>query len=130
MREPVTRALFGHYISSLTYRLSSIHFVAIIALPLHRCREMGYHHRIFDLLDERLLSKDELHTFLQLLFGKGAFVNAPDPQVDWKGFREIVTRVVKAQGKQWNPSTKKLDYWIDLKQLDKQYGKRGLFKLF
>lgn len=33
------------------------------ALPMHRCREMGYHHRIFDLLDERLLTKDEVHEF-------------------------------------------------------------------
>ena len=28
------------------------------APPLHRCREMGYHNRLFDLLDERKLTKD------------------------------------------------------------------------
>lgn len=98
-------------------------------LPLHRCREMGYHHRVFDLLDERLLNKDELRTFLQLLFGRTAMEDAPDPHADWKGFVDVVSRVVKAEGKQWNPNTKKLDYWIDVKQLEKAFGKRG-FRLF
>lgn len=99
------------------------------ALPLHRCREMGYNHRIFDLLDERVLNKDELRQFLTLLFGRTAMENAPDPAVDWSGFASVVARAVQAEGKQWNPSTKKLDYWIDLKQLDKTYGKGG-FRLF
>lgn len=38
-------------------------------LPLHRCRELGYQHRIFDLLDERPLTKDEVVEFCSLLLG-------------------------------------------------------------
>jgi hypothetical protein len=98
-------------------------------LPLHRCREMGYNHRIFDLLDERLLNKDELKEFLTLLLGKSSLERAPDPNVDWSGFLSAVTQAVRAEGKQWNPITRKVDYWVDLKALDRSYGKRG-FGLF
>jgi len=99
------------------------------ALPLHRCREMGYHHRVFDLLDERLLNKDELRSFLDLLFGKTALESAPDPQVDWKGFVKVLKRVVSAEGRLYNPNTRRLDFWVDFKQLEKAYGKKG-FRLF
>jgi hypothetical protein len=98
-------------------------------LPLHRCREMGYNHRIFDLLDERLLNKDELKQFLTLLLGTSAMERAPDPNVDWSGFSAVVAQAVRAEKKQWNPVTRKADYWVDLKQLEKAYGKKG-FGLF
>jgi len=98
------------------------------ALPLHRCREMGYQHRIFDLLDERLLNKDELREFLTLLFGDSALRNAPDIHANWKGFCSVLENVVKAEAQEWNPHTKKRGPWIDMKQLKKLYApKRGLF---
>jgi hypothetical protein len=88
---------------------------------------MGYNHRIFDLLDERLLNKDELKEFLILLLGKTSLERAPDPNVDWSGFLAVVTQAVRAEGKQWNPITRKVDFWVDLKQLDRSYGKKGGF---
>jgi hypothetical protein len=91
------------------------------ALPLHRCREMGYQHRIFDLLDERLLNKDELREFLVLMFGEAAFRHAPDIHTNWKGFAAIFEQVVQTEGKVWNPITRKVGPWIDLKQLNKMY---------
>jgi hypothetical protein len=98
-------------------------------LPLHRCREMGYHHRIFDLLDERQLNKDELLEFLQLVFGKDVFLNAPDMHEDWNGFEKVVHDFVQFEGVQWNAVLKKQSLWIDMKQLRKIYGRRkvGLF---
>ena len=100
------------------------------ALPLHRVREAGYQHRIFDLLDERLLNKDELREFLGLLFGDAAFRNAPDIHANWKGFYRVLESVVASEGKEWNPYTKKRGPWIDMKQLKKLYApKRGLFGL-
>jgi hypothetical protein len=98
-------------------------------LPLHRCREMGYHHRIFDLLDERQLNKDELLEFLQLVFGKDVFSDAPDMHVDWNGFEKVVHDAVQFEGVQWNAALKKQTLWIDMKQLRKIYGHRktGLF---
>ena len=45
------------------------------ALPLHRMREMGFHDRVFDMLDERTLTKSELRDFFRLLFGLDNFEN-------------------------------------------------------
>jgi hypothetical protein len=92
------------------------------ALPLHRCREMGYHHRIFDLLDERLLNKDELYEFLCLLFGKDALQSAPDIHADWSGFCNVLSKVVQQQGREWNPRTRRLGPWVDMQILNSTYG--------
>ena len=99
------------------------------ALPLHRCREMGYHHRIFDLLDERLLNKDELVEFIKLLFGENSLVGIPDVHLDWKGFCAALEKILKQHGGQWDPNTRKMGYWIDMKRLKKTYGGGG-FRLF
>ena len=40
------------------------------ALPLHRIREMGFHHRLFDLLDERQLTVDEIRGTIICLFSQ------------------------------------------------------------
>merc|ERR1712238_464114 len=56
------------------------------ALPLHRCREMGYHHRLFDMLDERTLTKGELREFCLILFGDAHFDGVPDPDIVWGEF--------------------------------------------
>ena len=98
------------------------------ALPLHRCREMGYQHRLFDLLDERPLTKDELYEFLTLLFGASAFRNAPDINTNWTGFYKVLNNVVQTETQEWNPTTQRRGPWIDMKQLNKIYGvKKGLF---
>lgn len=90
-------------------------------LPLHRCREMGYWNRLFDLLDERKLTKDELRDFFFLLFGEKAFDGVPDPQADWKGFMESIKKIMGKEKKQWNPIKKKAIPWIDMKKLNKVY---------
>jgi hypothetical protein len=96
-------------------------------LPLHRMREMGFHHNIFDLLDERKLSKDELRDFCKILFGSGLMDEAADPEGDWKGFCETISRLLAAEKKQWNPITKRMEPWIDMKRLNKEYGHGGWF---
>ena len=92
------------------------------ALPLHRIREMGDERRIFDLLDERELTKDELREFLDLLFGKSSLENAPNIHSDWKGFSSFLANVVRREGQQWCPHSKKMEYWIDLGRLHMIYG--------
>jgi hypothetical protein len=99
-------------------------------LPLHRCREMGCHHRIFDLLDERLLNKDELLEFLQILFGRENFHGVPDMHADWPGFATALKKIVEKQGSQFNPITKKPGPWIDMKVLNSVYGKKPAYSLF
>eukprot|EP01083_Nonionella_stella_P082161 226762_1 len=60
------------------------------ALPLHRMREMGYHDRVFDMLDERTLTKGELRDFCRLLFGMNDFDGVADPSYDWPIFLRIL----------------------------------------
>jgi hypothetical protein len=38
-------------------------------LPLHRLREMGFHDRVLDMIDERPLTRGEIRDFCLLLFG-------------------------------------------------------------
>jgi Mg-chelatase subunit ChlD len=89
------------------------------SLPLHRMREMGFHHSILDLLDERKLSRDEVRDVLRILFGS---YEAPDPEENWMGFCSVVEQLLAKEKKVWNPVVKKVMPWIDLKQLNRQYG--------
>jgi hypothetical protein len=71
------------------------------ALPLHRLREMGYHDRVFDMLDERALTKTELRDFCALLFGEENIDGMPDPSLDWEGFISDVERLVAREREHW-----------------------------
>jgi len=92
------------------------------ALPLHRCREMGLHLRVVDLLDERLLDKDELLQILKVMFGGSIWDNAPDIQTEWKKFVAFLQNVLESEELQYNPLTKRKASWIDIRQLNKCYG--------
>eukprot|EP00568_Trieres_chinensis_P018080 CAMPEP_0183327360 /NCGR_PEP_ID=MMETSP0160_2-20130417/83723_1 /TAXON_ID=2839 ORGANISM="Odontella Sinensis, Strain Grunow 1884" /NCGR_SAMPLE_ID=MMETSP0160_2 /ASSEMBLY_ACC=CAM_ASM_000250 /LENGTH=311 /DNA_ID=CAMNT_0025495485 /DNA_START=495 /DNA_END=1430 /DNA_ORIENTATION=- len=92
------------------------------ALPLHRMRELGFHDRVFDLIDERALTKSELRQFCLLLFGDTHFDGVPDPSVDWLGFLNELERVVANSGKVWDPLKKRVLPWIDTRELDQIYG--------
>ena len=95
------------------------------ALPLHRMREMGFHDRVFDMLDERTLTKGELRDFCRLLFGVGNCDGVPDPSVDWKGFLTSVDMLLRKEELQYNPVKKKMTPWINLQKLNKIYGDGG-----
>ena len=90
-------------------------------LSLHRMREMGFHHRLFDLLDERRLTLDELKEFLVLLLGESELAYVPDPNADFKSFYEQVSISVSKEEKQWNPVTKRMSSWIDMRKLKSTY---------
>lgn len=91
------------------------------ALPIHRMRELGFHDRVFDMLDERLLTKTELRDFCYLLFGESNFDGVPDPSLDWNGFIQNVERLLKAESLQWNPIKKRMKPWISVKKLNRCY---------
>jgi hypothetical protein len=91
-------------------------------LPLHRIREMGFSNRIFDLLDERKLSKDELREFFRILFGNSNMDGVPDPDADWKGFLTSIAPLVENEKRLANPITRKLEPWVNMKRLRKDYG--------
>ena len=82
---------------------------------------MGFHNRLFDLLDERMLSKDELRDFFRILFGDGAMDGVPDPEVDWNMFVQRVSDLNDAEKRQWNPLTHRMEHWINIRQLKRDY---------
>lgn len=93
-------------------------------------REIGYQHRIFDLLDERPLNKDEIRDFCHVLLGREYFINAPDVHADWNGFCKVIVEALKLSSDHWNPLTNKMQPWIDMGQLKRAFGGglRGIFK--
>lgn len=91
-------------------------------LALHRTRELGFHDRVFDLIDERSLTKGELRQFLVILFGESKFDSVPDPNIDWMGFVAEITRMVQEEEHQWDPIRKALLPIINIQQLNKVYG--------
>lgn len=100
------------------------------ALPLQRIREMGFSHKLFDLLDERKFTKEELRQFFILLFGTNQLDGMPDPEVDWNGFLRRLDSIQQSEKKQWNPVKKRVMPWIDVQKLNKIYGNRrvGLWR--
>ena len=95
------------------------------ALPLHRLREMGYHHRIFDMMDERPFTHEELREYCSLLLvDRHPSDELPDPSADWKEFSRTVKGLLAKQPGQWNPMKKRVTPWTDLKKMDRMYGGR------
>ena len=92
------------------------------SLSIHRCRELGYHDRLFDLIDERPLTKGELRDFCALIFGVEQDT-VPDPVSDWKEFIAFVTERLKHEPEQWNPIRKKSKPWMSIKSLNKCYNR-------
>jgi hypothetical protein len=112
------------------------------AMPMHRCRELGYHDSkcyeiafilcvlhlirlhlpvgLFDVLDERPLNKAELRPFCRLLFGT-QINKIPDPLSDWESFVLYVEERLACEIPQWNPLTKKRSPWINVKKLNRIY---------
>lgn len=86
------------------------------ALVLHRMREMGQSNLLFDLLDERPFTKDEIRDFIHLLFGPQKL---PDPaSCDWVTFCQEVDKLQQAERMHWNPLTKELSPWINVDELE------------
>lgn len=92
------------------------------SLTIHRLREMGYHDRIFDMLDERRLTKTELRDFCLLLFGEDNFDGVPDPSFDWVGFINRIEMLQEKENSQWNPIRNRAKPWISIKKLNQIYG--------
>eukprot|EP00970_Alexandrium_tamarense_P001901 scaffold247_cov189-Alexandrium_tamarense.AAC.6 len=79
------------------------------ALPLHRLREMGYQHRVFDMMDERKFTHEELRDFCSLLFNdKFPSDELPDPSVDWKEFSKTVQSRLQKEHGQWHLTSQRL----------------------
>mmetsp|Transcript_23741 Transcript_23741/g.33173 ORF Transcript_23741/g.33173 Transcript_23741/m.33173 type:complete len:419 (+) Transcript_23741:236-1492(+) len=89
-------------------------------LPLHRCREMGFHNQLLDLIDERPLTVDEISDFMCLLCHGMPRV---DPMVDWELFCDNIAIALKSEQKQWNPVSRQMTPWVNINMLHRKYGK-------
>lgn len=93
------------------------------ALPLHRAREWGLHKRVFDLLDEKALSADELVDLCQTLFDPdGALRRLRDPARDWPVFETEVRRCLEREKAHGDPlKNYEVRPWLNLARLRKKY---------
>ena len=57
--------------------------------------------------------------FLLILFGEDSLDGVPDPAADWKGFLDHLKILIHQEKKQWNPVSKKVTPWVDIKKLKK-----------
>ncbi len=73
-------------------------------------------------IDERALTKGELRDFCSNLFGTEVEA-VPDPNMTWPDFMRYVEEQIGLEQNQYDPIRKKQAPWINLKVLQKIYGK-------
>jgi hypothetical protein len=91
------------------------------ALPLHRFRESGLYFHVLDALDEEALPFRDLHQLCVILFQHGQ--SLPDPARDWLAFLHRLAPLLSQEKWHYNPITKTLGPWIDLRRLHLVYGR-------
>jgi hypothetical protein len=60
------------------------------------------------------------------LFGNSNLDGVPDPESDWKGFLASIAPLVENEKRLPNPITRKLEPWVNMKRLRKDYGGGGI----
>ena len=91
-------------------------------LQLHRMREMGFQNRLFDFLDERALTLDELHQFCGLIFGEDRFDGIPNPEVNLKDFCKALKTIMKDEEKQRHPIKRIMKDLVSVDKIKRVYG--------
>ena len=94
------------------------------AEPLHRIRELGYHDRLFDMIDERPLTMGEARKFCCFVLGVDEY-DLPDPAVDAKPFIKSLNTRLEREKMQFNPMKKKMTPWILTKELKKSFSNKN-----
>lgn len=93
-------------------------------LPLHRMREFGIVEKEFDLLDEALLSVEQMKRVGRLIYG-AAFDSLPPPEMDIADFCSALHKANKSGGypQTFCPLTKNLQPWFQPDRINKAYNK-------
>lgn len=97
------------------------------ALPIHRMREMGFHDRIFDLIDQSKITQSDVRGVCVLIFGDYKFDGVPDPVIDWAGFINAIRHLIESEQHLWNPIKKRPKPWLSINKLNRAYVKRTWF---
>jgi hypothetical protein len=95
-------------------------------MGLHRLREAGLLPDVFDFLDERPFTLDQLHEFCSALFiGNKSGIKLPHPRESRTSFFQILKMLVDKEEMQWNPVRKKMMPWIDMARLEAIHCRRS-----
>lgn len=94
-------------------------------LPFHRMREFGVSVKEMDLLDESLLSVEQMKVVTKLIYGRGVYEAIVPPEVDMVKFVKGIDKFNKDIPNVYCPIKNKFMPWINPKQLQKIYGKDG-----
>lgn len=91
-------------------------------LALHRLREFGCVHKLFDLLDERSLAPSELLDLVRLFYGD---CDLPHPEVDLKQFMTALAAVQSndPNANVWDPIKRSKTTWINMRLLEAIHAK-------
>jgi len=87
---------------------------------MHRLRESGIAPDLFDDLDERQLTIDEIHQFCNMMFVRGGS-QLPNPNLSWSAFLHSLEGLMEKEKPQWNSAKNCFTPWIDVRKL-KEYG--------
>lgn len=88
---------------------------------LHRLREFGATMKEMDVIDEALLSSDQMAVMVSTLLFSGRKSDLPHPSEDWNGFLAAVKRQMSTLPLTYNPVTKKMETPLILPKLIQHY---------
>jgi hypothetical protein len=94
------------------------------ALPMHRLREFGVRLKALDLIDEALLSSEQMLQVCEVLFDVPAR-SMPHPEVEFPAFIKMVRELDEKIPRVWSPSTQSLRNWVEPALLKRCYDKSG-----
>ena len=115
-------------LSSSTGQVRGLNPWICYAEPLHRLREFGEAMREMDLLDERLLSAEQMLAVTQVLIMDGSRSKLPHPEVDFKAFATAVEAQLTKDRRVFCPVRNAVVDWVDLRSLARHYGPPGAAK--
>ena len=94
--------------------------------PLQRLREFGVKVKELDMIDEKLLTVQQMQKFMSYLFNCRQ-QDVPDPQFDWSAFETWVTNQLKSLPLTYNPNSRStgVEPWIDIGKLRACYHPNG-----
>jgi len=94
--------------------------------PLQRLREFGVKVKELDMIDEKLLTVQQMVKFLGYLFNCKS-QDVPDPQFDWAAFETWVANQLKSIPLTYNPNSAStgVEPWIDMSKLRQCYKPGG-----
>ena len=99
------------------------------AYPLHLCRESVVKYPIFDALNDRPLSHDELVDFMTLLFDRNqqawALQPLANPTTHYADFRAEISELNRKTGTLYDPIRRRVVPWIDMGHLDRIYSSQS-----